>query len=96
MSSGRVKRRSQPSSRPPLRFGQVSLRVGVERVDVDALPSLKCAGWLPQDVCFESEWSAGLGSSVNRCRAMCLLIVQTRITPRRLPTPSLLIWTVVG
>ncbi len=31
-------------------------RSGVERVDVDALSSLKCAGWLPQDRWFESEF----------------------------------------
>lgn len=34
--------------------------VCVERVDVDALSSLKCAGWLPQDRTFESELAAGL------------------------------------
>jgi hypothetical protein len=33
---------------------------GVERVDVDALSSLICAGWLPQDRTFESELTAGL------------------------------------
>ena len=32
----------------------------VERVDVDALSSLICAGWLPQDRTFESELTAGL------------------------------------
>jgi hypothetical protein len=34
--------------------------VGVERVDVDALSSLICAGWLPQDRTFESRLTAGL------------------------------------
>ena len=34
--------------------------MGVERVDVDAFVSLKCAGWLPQDGTFESELAAGL------------------------------------
>src|SRR6185312_15986262 len=38
---------------PPLRCGQVSSPVGVERVDADALSSLTCAGWLPQDRGFE-------------------------------------------
>ena len=38
---------------PPLRCGQVSSPVGVERVDADALSSLTCADWLPQDRGFE-------------------------------------------
>jgi hypothetical protein len=31
---------------------------GVERVIVDALSALICAGWLPQDGVFEEEWTA--------------------------------------
>ena len=38
---------------PPLRCGQVEFAGGVERVDADALSSLTCAGWLPQDRGFE-------------------------------------------
>ena len=51
---GKVKRRAVTVvACPPRRCGQVSSPVGVERVDADALSSLTCAGWLPQDRGFE-------------------------------------------
>ena len=74
LSRGRVKRRPQPSSRPPLHIGQVSCW-GVERVDVDALSTLICAGWLPQDGTFESELAAGL--EIERDPLRCNVITHS-------------------
>ena len=40
---------------------------GVERV-VSTRVTLICAGWLPQDGTFESEWTAGLEIERNQLR----------------------------
>ena len=49
---------------------------GVERV-VSTRVSLTCAGWLPQDGTFESEWAAGL--EIERDLLRCNMIAHSRI-----------------
>ncbi len=50
--------------------------MGVERV-VSTRVSLTCAGWLPQDGTFESEWAAGL--EIERDQLRCNMIAHSRV-----------------